>query len=382
MSNEKIVLDAAELLSQSESLKSLGDEYDAMFTKVTSILNEMNDGWSENLANNFVGKISTAQKGFSKIVEMLMCGQTVAKEAATSFEDVNAVMARQISGAFSGLFENIDLGSLSGMIGTGVNLDLLKGAWSKLSSGDGIMQLSGLSDILNTGKIADIYETLSQLELDEFGSNLLGQVKDGLNVFSDLLSGDMKSDSIESLANLIDVDAIGEAIGFSDGTGMGIIVEGMKRYFDPENPITLDYLEDMGQVAEAFKDGDYLEAITGGFFHTLEGSTKLVTSVVADGVGGIIDYAIDQSGAGIILDNMPWDQVNDAFQQVTGIDGEHLLKNIGPTMSEVFSERVDATIEGVPIIVDYVGEQIGNGVEAVGNFFEDASSAVAGFFGF
>ena len=107
--NEKIVLNAAELMTQSESMKTLKDEYDAMFTKVTSILNEMNDGWSENLANNFVGKISTAQKGFSKIVEMLMCGQTVAKEAATSFEDVNAVMARQISGAFSGLFENIDL---------------------------------------------------------------------------------------------------------------------------------------------------------------------------------------------------------------------------------------------------------------------------------
>ena len=91
MSNQKIVLDAAELLSQSESLKSLGDEYDAMFTKVTSILNEMNDGWSENLSNNFVGKISTAQKGFAKIVEMLECGQNVAKEICKHVDSYSAL---------------------------------------------------------------------------------------------------------------------------------------------------------------------------------------------------------------------------------------------------------------------------------------------------
>lgn len=110
-SNEKIVIDAQELLSQSESLRQLANDYEALFTKTTSIFHEMNDGWSENLANNFIGKISVAQKSFSKIVEMLGVGESVAKETATSFEDVNAVMARtiaNIAGAVGNIFDNTE----------------------------------------------------------------------------------------------------------------------------------------------------------------------------------------------------------------------------------------------------------------------------------
>ena len=80
MSDTNILLSFEELIAQSQSMKTLKDEYDAMFTQVVSILNEMNEGWSDNLANNFAGKITTAQKGFSKIVEMLECGENVAKE--------------------------------------------------------------------------------------------------------------------------------------------------------------------------------------------------------------------------------------------------------------------------------------------------------------
>lgn len=110
-SNEKIVIDAQELLSQSESLRQLANDYEALFTKTTSIFHEMNDGWSENLANNFIGKISVAQKSFSKIVEMLGVGESVAKETATSFEDVNAVMARtiaNIAGSLGNIFDNTE----------------------------------------------------------------------------------------------------------------------------------------------------------------------------------------------------------------------------------------------------------------------------------
>ena len=138
--SEVIKLDVTTLLTQSASMKSLKEEYNSLFTNVTSILNEMNDGWSENLANNFIGKISTAQKGFAKIVDMLEVGENVAKEAANSFEEVNAVMARQMSGSFAGLFENISLGTLSTLIGTGINVDMLKEA--------GITQLPRTSDEL------------------------------------------------------------------------------------------------------------------------------------------------------------------------------------------------------------------------------------------
>ena len=99
--SEHIELDVSTLLAQSGSMKTLKEDYSAMFSKVVSILGEMNNGWSENLSNNFSGKITTAQKGFAKIVEMLECGENTAKEAATSFEDINNIMARQMSGTFA-----------------------------------------------------------------------------------------------------------------------------------------------------------------------------------------------------------------------------------------------------------------------------------------
>ena len=238
--NEKIVLNAAELMTQSESMKTLKDEYDAMFTKVTSILNEMNDGWSENLSNNFVGKISTAQKGFAKIVEMLECGQNVAKEAATSFEDVNAVMARQISGAFSGLFENIDLGSLSGVIGTGISLDLVKEAWTKAGGWESYKD--ALSYITDGG----IYQSLSKWEKEIFGTSHLSEADSILDLGKNLIDGKIfNSENIGALSNLIGLDKIGEFFGVT-GPYAGVIVEGAQKIFgDGENIDTIqDYVID------------------------------------------------------------------------------------------------------------------------------------------
>lgn len=383
--HENIVLNAAELIAQSESMKSLEEEYNAMFSQVTSVLNQMNDGWSENLANNFVGKIATAQKGFAKILEMLQCGQSVAKEAATSFEDINAVMARQISGAFSGLFESADFSSLAGLAGTGINIDLVKQAFDKINPFKGT-DFEGawdqFKDTLGYIKGEDYGDMITQLEKDLFGTNYIDQLKDGTKVISDLITGDMKSDSIEALSNLLDLDAIGDKIGFSDGTGMSIIVDGLKKYFDPENPVTLDYLEDMKNVGEAFKNGDYYEAIAGGFFHTLEGSTKIVSSVLGDTAQGLIEHGLRESHLDVVIDALPMDEINNMFKDYTGVDLTNAGNVFVESMSEVFSERVDETIKGIPIVTEFVGEQIGNGIEYVGDALSNVGSAIGDWFGF
>lgn len=383
--HENIVLNAAELIAQSESMKSLEEEYNAMFSQVTSVLNQMNDGWSENLANNFVGKIATAQKGFAKILEMLQCGQSVAKEAATSFEDINAVMARQISGAFSGLFESVDFSSLAGLAGTGINIDLVKQAFDKINPFKGT-DFEGawdqFKDTLGYIKGENYGDMITQLEKDLFGTNYIDQLKDSTKVISDFITGDMKSDSIEALSNLLDLDAIGDKIGFSDGTGMSIIVDGLKKYFDPENPVTLDYLEDMKNVGEAFKNGDYYEAIAGGFFHTLEGSTKIVSSVLGDTAQGLIEHGLRESHLDVVIDALPMDEINNMFKDYTGVDLTNAGNVFVESMSEVFSERVDETIKGISIVTEFVGEQIGNGIEYVGDALSNVGSAIGDWFGF
>lgn len=92
----KIELTPSELLSQSNELSSLAERYESLFSNVSSVLNNVNTGWSEILSNNFEGKILSAQKRFSGIVNALNQGANVANTSATSFENVDSLLAKNI----------------------------------------------------------------------------------------------------------------------------------------------------------------------------------------------------------------------------------------------------------------------------------------------
>lgn len=94
----KIELTPTELLSQSNELSSLAERYESLFSNVSSILNNVNTGWSEVLSNNFEGKINSAQKNFSGIVNALSQGANVASTSANSFENVDSLLAKNING--------------------------------------------------------------------------------------------------------------------------------------------------------------------------------------------------------------------------------------------------------------------------------------------
>ena len=63
----KIQLTPEELLVQSQEMLSLCQEFEALFQKNESLLKLVNQNWSTNLANNFAGKIGSAQKANSGI---------------------------------------------------------------------------------------------------------------------------------------------------------------------------------------------------------------------------------------------------------------------------------------------------------------------------
>ncbi len=85
------------LKNQAILLSSLQEEYEALFSSVTSDLNRMNGNWSSLLANNFSGKINSAQKSFSNVTSMLEAGAKAATESAQSFTDVDKAMAKIMS---------------------------------------------------------------------------------------------------------------------------------------------------------------------------------------------------------------------------------------------------------------------------------------------
>lgn len=108
----RIILDPETLLAQAGEMQSLTAEYESLFSKVTGTLNDTNNNWSELLAHNFAGKISSAQQSFASITELLASGAAAAKNSATTMQSVDQSLFKVFGGETS---EGIISGQVQGM---------------------------------------------------------------------------------------------------------------------------------------------------------------------------------------------------------------------------------------------------------------------------
>ena len=108
------------LAGQSAEMSSLMAEYESLFTSVSSLLTEINGSWSPNMANNFSGKIQSAQKSFSNVVGMLGNGASAAKAASQIYAD-------DLAGAAGGKCN-------TSLLFTGRRAGRWKNAWASLFS--------------------------------------------------------------------------------------------------------------------------------------------------------------------------------------------------------------------------------------------------------
>ena len=122
----RIILDPETLLAQAGDMQSLTAEYESLFSKVTGTLNDTNNNWSELLAHNFAGKISSAQQSFASITELLASGAAAAKNSATTMQSVDQSLFKVFGGEAG---EGIISGQVQGM--TDVIEDYRK--WEKKS---------------------------------------------------------------------------------------------------------------------------------------------------------------------------------------------------------------------------------------------------------
>ncbi len=320
--NQKI--NSEQLLEQSNQLKALKEEYNAMFSNVTSILNEMNEGWSENLSNNFSTKISTAQKGFAKIVEMLECGEVVAKESANSFEDVNNVMARSITGVFSDLFKNATGYEFGDVVDAVLDKDTWVAVWEDMKTTDAWRRwVDGFTSV------GDVYDDLGKWETATIGTTVLS-----------------------TAAGVID--------------GIGNVVDNVLDVFDGKNEYYNAYEESMTTtVVDAIVEGNYLQAGIGSVLYTAEAATGFVVDTVFDGVGAVIE------GTGIV-DILPVDKIEEAV----GLPMDTIVDCVADGIEQGVSDMIDMSVEGWGYIEDAVQE----GFSYVGDLFEDAGTAIAGWF--
>ena len=110
----RIILDPETLLAQAGEMQSLTAEYESLFSKVTGTLNDTNNNWSELLAHNFAGKISSAQQSFASITELLSSGAAAAKNSATTMQSVDQSLFKVFGGETS---EGISPGQVQEVVG-------------------------------------------------------------------------------------------------------------------------------------------------------------------------------------------------------------------------------------------------------------------------
>ena len=110
----RIILDPETLLAQAGEMQNLTAEYEALFSKVTGTLNDTNNHWSELLAHNFAGKISSAQQSFASITELLSSGAAAAKNSATTMQSVDQSLFKVFGGEAG---EGISPGQVQEVVG-------------------------------------------------------------------------------------------------------------------------------------------------------------------------------------------------------------------------------------------------------------------------
>lgn len=216
----KIKLDPSILLEQSVEMETLGKEYDVLFSGVTSILNQTNNNWSANLAHNFSGKITTAQKGFAGVVDMLNYGASAAKTSAESFQSIDLQMEKAIGEKISAsgktgvarINSSQSEPSLQEVSGLSTPFyfsdfeDPIYKVLKEIYSGMGkVEDYSEILESLNSGFLKDFMSEVHELA-EEFKDTLkedkvfqiLGYIYDGLDTIKAWTGGDV--DKVESLA--------------------------------------------------------------------------------------------------------------------------------------------------------------------------------------
>lgn len=404
-SNENIQLSATELISQSESLRNLKEEYSALFSSVRTTLSDMNEGWSENLANNFIGKIATAQKGFAKIVEMLECGENVARETATSFEDINAVMARTLVQDLMNnplIFPTYDPSISNGMgyesatiyqdsMGMVHTHEAVEAAKARIAAGTAtktdfriasaeavIVPMSGVNwqkqDLFlqngnpftlqdpNFPLNKDVLSTLANLEGEVFGTDYLSKVENVLNGFDSLKDAPIFENSFNRFDELKDSLT---AILSGDLTSSQI----------DSNMANL--INNFSNVQDTMSEGNFIEA-------ALQSTIYANQYTASETVSGLFGALEDNLEIGKVASeflglgkygNMV-DQIQTGIEDLIGMD----LSELGDHLSLQTSDIYQTVGDNVPNILNTL-QDIGDGaICGVGDAFENIGSLLSGLF--
>lgn len=316
------------LQAQSAEMTSLQTEFNDLFTKVTGALNGMNDSWSENLASNFAGKITAAQKTFTSVSNMLGNGALAAGKSAASLGTPENMLTL-LGGAFDkavpdSLKEMFTEGTISLKENGGILTEKEKQELIDILPPDLKNSAKNASDA--TEWLAQNYEKIPQKERELLEDILPGKLKKGVSIASDVLRGKADMGTVEKAASLVSGSSL---------TGR-VFRSVAEATYSGENDETFNiaYNRALEESAAAWKNGDVGGGIA-GLGKAMGVQTVRGGRIFADSFTNLAGHGLNDVGSA--------------------------LGGAGDTISHAFS--------GTP-----VGTIVGKGIKAVGNYLENAGN--------
>lgn len=330
----KIQLTPQELLAQSQEMKSLQKEYETLFRQSETLLGQVNKNWSANLANNFSGKLLSAQQGFRQITSMLEAGGRLAAESARGFESIDSLLEKQ-NGPDSPL----------SLLLRGAMPDAAAGA-SVFADALGGMAGQAKSDWERAGGALEELEKLYESMPEDYKS-LFGMARKKLvpkkldasyEITKDILTGEVSWDTAKHAGKAV--------LG---GTNYSIIKKAVEEALDPETRKKDAAYVEAG--AAQLKEGNVLSCLTlmGGSF-------------VDEVVMGSIDI-----GGHVLMEKF--------VSKIPGVS--FIEEQFGFDLTESYDKGMEIIREGVTKGVEKAGKLIGEAEENVRDALAGAGKEIA-----
>lgn len=347
----KIELTPSELLAQSAEMTSLMQSYESLFNSVTNELNSINANWSKNLAHNFAGKITSAQKTFGEMIEYLSKGSEIARTSAGTYESVD----KQLATLFGGQGSQGGGGGGSRGATNVMSSEFYKVLEDYMNSEEGkdktgIDLISGLIDKYEdyfarteigryiSGNAHTATETLDQLE-GFINTNIPGFIKDKV---LDFIPGDIKKAySIwrDTLKKGVSSKTMFSFVDYF--TGDKLLVSEIRE--------TINVVKSYGGRINDFNKTVEERLLSGDIIGTLgtmvEGFTDLVIGGAVEAAHKVVGGIVDSS-----MGKLPID-INGALQKYTGYTVGEYIGNGGEAISWAIDKTTDAIHDGVNNIV-------------------------------
>ncbi len=360
----KIQLTPQELLSQSQEMKGLQAEYETLFGQSQTLLGQVNANWSANLANNFAGKILSAQKSFKQITSMLEAGGNLAQESARTMESVDSLLAKNMAAGdgIGGLLNHgMPPGGISFSDGYGVTWGPGSGNGTQENPAGNGSWLSEQWELLkeqweHTGNFLEWangnFEKLPK-EIRKKIVGLLGKrTTSAVSMTYDIITGNAGWGTANTFVRYVVENS-------KDAT---MICNSLQMFFGK------DY-QDWGahwgvRFEEYFKEGDLLAGV-------VNAGGALMTNFALGITDTIVDTGLD------LVSRLPVvGMVTDACG-ITKENWDKLVTYMGNDMKETYDQVAQAVARGEEFVQEKVSQVVDAAKETVSNVYENVKETAS-----